>query len=98
MTGQTALPPLEECTTVLSTLLLDDENDCDDTTTTTTESNNNIQKWRKLIQQCLSHGTNYDKLLLLPTSHNTTPQIANEEIDNNLKQCAQNAGELFTSA
>lgn len=96
MTEQTALPSLEECTTLLSTLLLDDEKDCNDTTTTTIESNNNnIQKWRKLIQQCLSHGTNYDKLLLLSTSHT---QIANnEEIDNNLK-CAQNAGELLSSA
>ena len=88
MAAATPLPTLEECTSVLSTFLSEDNNSDGG------GSDNNINTWRKLIQQCLSHGTNYDHLVIQPTDAADAASAQN----NNALECAENSANLLVSA
>ena len=67
-------------------------------------SDNNINTWRKLIQQCLSHGTNYDHLVIQPTYADDSAQNNDDanDVENNkimVKECAaENSANLLVSA
>eukprot|EP00571_Detonula_confervacea_P014189 CAMPEP_0172308820 /NCGR_PEP_ID=MMETSP1058-20130122/9299_1 /TAXON_ID=83371 /ORGANISM="Detonula confervacea, Strain CCMP 353" /LENGTH=1849 /DNA_ID=CAMNT_0013021327 /DNA_START=27 /DNA_END=5573 /DNA_ORIENTATION=+ len=84
----TALPSLEECTAVLSTCLKNDH------------EINSIDKWRTLIQTCLSHGTNYDQLHNTANTNNDDEHDKEKHDDDEMKeQCrAEESGTLLANA